>query len=108
MSPLIKNLLKSLLFTVVIPLPIFWLIPYLIITAGSSTLSFRIGLLHLLGLPIIAAGIAIYGWCVWNFAAVGQGTPAPIAAPRRLVVVGLYRFVRNPIDRKSTRLNSSH
>src|SRR5262249_35950537 len=27
----------------------------------------------------------------------GLGTPAPVAPPQRLVVTGLYRYVRNPI-----------
>jgi protein-S-isoprenylcysteine O-methyltransferase Ste14 len=35
--------------------------------------------------------------CVWNFGRVGHGTPAPMFPPKRLVVVGLYRCVRNPM-----------
>ena len=31
--------------------------------------------------PVIAAGLALYGWCVWNFAVVGRGTPGPWDAP---------------------------
>ncbi len=46
---------------------------------------------------VIAAGAALYAWCVWNFAAVGRGTPGPWDAPRRVVAGGPYRFVRNPI-----------
>jgi protein-S-isoprenylcysteine O-methyltransferase Ste14 len=43
-------------------------------------------------------GAAIYSWCAfWAFAAVGRGTPAPIDPPRRLVVHGLYRVMRNPM-----------
>ncbi len=45
----------------------------------------------------LAAGCAAYLWCVWDFATFGRGTPAPIDAPRRLVVRGLYRHVRNPM-----------
>ncbi len=32
-----------------------------------------------------------------EFAIRGRGTPAPFDPPRRLVVTGLYRWVRNPM-----------
>jgi protein-S-isoprenylcysteine O-methyltransferase Ste14 len=35
--------------------------------------------------------------CVWDFGRTGRGTPAPFIPPQRLVVVGFYRFVRNPM-----------
>jgi protein-S-isoprenylcysteine O-methyltransferase Ste14 len=35
--------------------------------------------------------------CIWDFAWSGRGTPAPWDPPRRLVVRGLYRWVRNPM-----------
>ncbi|HEY6277649.1 MAG TPA: isoprenylcysteine carboxylmethyltransferase family protein [Streptosporangiaceae bacterium] len=50
-----------------------------------------------MAVPVIAAGAALYAWCVWNFAAVGRGTPGPWDAPRRVVVTGPCRWVRNPI-----------
>src|SRR5262252_6543891 len=46
---------------------------------------------------VIAIGIALYLSCQWVFAAVGRGTPWIWDAPRRLVEVGSYRWVRNPI-----------
>jgi protein-S-isoprenylcysteine O-methyltransferase Ste14 len=46
---------------------------------------------------VIAAGTALYVWCVWNFAAVGSGTPGLWDAPSRVVAAGPYRWVRNPI-----------
>ena len=33
----------------------------------------------------------------WDFGWTGHGTPAPVAPPKRLVVVGFYRYVRNPM-----------
>jgi len=48
-------------------------------------------------LGVIAAGAALYLTCVWIFAVVGRGTPGPWDAPRHLVAVGPYRWVRNPI-----------
>src|SRR6516162_3921394 len=46
---------------------------------------------------LFLCGAAIYLRCAWDFAAKGLGTPAPIDAPRVLVVKGLYRFTRNPM-----------
>jgi len=42
-------------------------------------------------------GFAVALRCVWDFGWTGHGTPAPIAPPTRLVVVGFYRYVRNPM-----------
>jgi protein-S-isoprenylcysteine O-methyltransferase Ste14 len=46
---------------------------------------------------VIGVGAALYLWCLWLFATVGSGTPGPWDAPRRVVAVGPYRWVRNPI-----------
>ena len=42
-------------------------------------------------------GFAVALRCVWDFGWTGRGTPAPVAPPQRLVVVGFYRYVRNPM-----------
>jgi protein-S-isoprenylcysteine O-methyltransferase Ste14 len=49
------------------------------------------------GVVVVAAGLAVLLWCVRDFYASGRGTLAPWDPPRHLVVVGLYRFVRNPM-----------
>jgi len=43
----------------------------------------------------IGTGIAL--WCVFTFVFIGKGTPAPFDPPRKLVIRGPYRFVRNPM-----------
>jgi protein-S-isoprenylcysteine O-methyltransferase Ste14 len=43
------------------------------------------------------AGGALALWCILTFALVGRGTPAPFDPPRKLVVRGPYRYVRNPM-----------
>ena len=52
---------------------------------------------HPLGLVPLAVGVAALLWCVRDFYVSGRGTLAPWAPPANLVVVGLYRFSRNPM-----------
>jgi protein-S-isoprenylcysteine O-methyltransferase Ste14 len=51
----------------------------------------------LAGILVAAAGGALALWCIGTFAVVGKGTPAPFDPPRRLVIRGPYRYVRNPM-----------
>jgi len=46
---------------------------------------------------LMTLGAAVMIRCVWDFAWTGRGTPAPFDPPRRLVIAGLYRYVRNPM-----------
>ncbi len=50
-----------------------------------------------IGAVLAASGFAMAVWTVRLFATAGQGTPAPWAPPRKLVVRGPYRHVRNPM-----------
>src|SRR5580693_4525612 len=42
-------------------------------------------------------GFAVALRCIWDFGRTGHGTPAPMVPPTKLVVVGFYRYVRNPM-----------
>lgn len=55
------------------------------------------GAAQAVGAVFVAIGAALALWCILTFALVGRGTPAPFDPPRRLVVRGPYRFVRNPM-----------
>ena len=52
---------------------------------------------HSGGWALVVLGVAALLACVRDFYVVGKGTLAPWAPPSRLVVVGLYRHVRNPM-----------
>ena len=72
----------------------FWLLPqwlgFTVEIAGASRWRW------LAAVPSVL-GFAVALRCVWDFGWTGRGTPAPIAPPQRLVVVGFYRYVRNPM-----------
>ncbi len=52
---------------------------------------------RLAGLVLLILGLGLFAWCVALFARVGRGTLAPWDPTRRLVAVGPYRWVRNPM-----------
>jgi protein-S-isoprenylcysteine O-methyltransferase Ste14 len=90
----VKLFLKNLLFSILVPGTVAVYIP-LLISSGSNFTSHL--WLRIIGTFIIALGAGIYAWTVWDFASFGRGTPFPIDAPKKLVVRGLYQYVRNPM-----------
>lgn len=89
--------LKTLIFTVIVPGTEAILIPYLLLSSGFEIFSRGLGIFRFLGLFPIVIGALIYLWCVWDFTFSGRGTPAPIDPPKKLVIRGLYQFIRNPM-----------
>jgi len=88
--------LKNLLFTIFVPGTVAVLVPILLRLSSLPQFPFELGAARWIGLLIMIAGILIYSWCLWDFMR-ARGTPAPIDAPKELVVRGLYRYVRNPM-----------
>jgi len=53
--------------------------------------------LRAIGVVLIAAGLVVLLQAFARFVTEGIGTPAPVAPPRRLVLGGIYRYLRNPM-----------
>ena len=73
------------------------ILPQRILANSGIVRPVAIGAAQVAGTLIVALGAALVLWCVITFAFVGKGTAAPFDPPRRLVVAGPYRWVRNPI-----------
>lgn len=98
-----KIVLRHLLSILLLPFLVVVVVPSWLLTAfavndsrwcNSSPISC---LSQLLGGMAIVIGFVLFSWCVGLFARVGQGTLAPWDPTRNIVVVGPYRFVRNPM-----------
>ena len=73
------------------------LVPARLLSWSGITTPPFIGAAQVTGMLVASIGAMLALWCVVTFAVLGHGTPAPFDPPRRLVVRGPYRFVRNPM-----------
>jgi protein-S-isoprenylcysteine O-methyltransferase Ste14 len=55
------------------------------------------GVAQVFGAVLVLAGLVVLLRAFGRFVSEGHGTPAPVAPTERLVVGGLYRYVRNPM-----------
>jgi len=86
--------LGSAVFFLVAPSVVAGLVPWLLTDwdAGDTWLPLQVA-----GAALVLAGTAALVYSFVRFVTEGHGTPAPVAPTERLVVGGLYRYVRNPM-----------
>jgi len=83
---------RALLAFLALPGVVAFAIPIVWLRATSHT-----GLAQPLGLVPLVVGCLALLWCIRDFYIRGKGTLAPWSPPVHLVVVGLYRYTRNPM-----------
>jgi protein-S-isoprenylcysteine O-methyltransferase Ste14 len=84
----------TLVFLVVAPGVVAGLVPWLLTGWDSTDPPLA---LQVAGALLLAGGVLVLLHAFARFVTEGLGTPAPIAPTERLVVGGLYRYVRNPM-----------
>jgi len=72
-------------------------LPRIVLSRSGMVPPSSTGALQIVRMSVGACGAALALWCIGTFAFVGRGTPAPFDPPRRLVVRGPYRMLRNPM-----------
>jgi protein-S-isoprenylcysteine O-methyltransferase Ste14 len=90
---LARTLLWSTLFVGVV----LWVLPASVLAAAGIRGPASFGAWQVVGLALGLPGLALTLASVVAVAFAGRGTPAPFDPPRRLVVLGPYRAVRNPM-----------
>lgn len=94
-------LLRHLFAIAVLPFSVTVLVPLWIarrqgtvprVGAGATDIA-----VQALGLGLLGVGLVLFAASLYRFVAEGRGTLAPWDPPRRLVVRGPYRHVRNPM-----------
>jgi protein-S-isoprenylcysteine O-methyltransferase Ste14 len=97
------TVLRHLLSILLLPFMAVVIVPSLLLT-GFAAIDSRwadAAVLVILARLAVAAltlvGFGLFGWCVSLFARVGQGTLAPWDPTKKIVVIGPYQFVRNPM-----------
>ena len=83
---------RAVVAFLVLPGTVAFLVPLFLLRPNPPASTF-----HILALAPLTIGTFLLLSCVRDFYVAGKGTLAPWAPPRHLVVVGLYRWSRNPM-----------
>ncbi|MFW9963873.1 MAG: methyltransferase family protein [Candidatus Sifarchaeia archaeon] len=87
----------------ILPISVMILVPWFLMWLSTDT---SIGwsipwpfdvLVLIIGIILLLTGVLLLVACIRLFANLGKGTLAPWAPTQKLVVVGIYRYMRNPM-----------
>lgn len=86
------NLIKQIV-SFILPIAVLIIVPFSI--EKNWAIVFRWNLI--LGMILMLTGLTIMWFTISSFIRIGKGTLAPWSPTKKLVIVGLYRYVRNPM-----------
>jgi len=90
--------IRNLFFAILQPGLVAGLIPFWITGFRINNIFDEVWKLHhYIGTTAFLIGFVIMLWCILSFAVKGRGTLSPVDPTKKLVVVGLYKFSRNPM-----------
>jgi len=87
-----KNIIKQLI-SFILPITVLILVPLYI----ERNISIKNLLTLLIGLFIIFIGLYAMAMTISTFIRIGKGTLAPWSPTRKLIINGMYGYVRNPM-----------
>ena len=87
-----KNLLKQI-FSFILPITVLVFVPLWI----EKDWTIRVNFSLFAGSILVLIGLMIMVVCISAFIRIGRGTLAPWSPTKKLVITGLYRYVRNPM-----------
>ena len=93
--PLAKR--RWILPVLLLPMNVLVFIPALVLPLTGYHWEMNHPLFLATGCILLLCGMSFAAWTMWLFHSIGHGTAAPWDPPRRLVVAGPYRHVRNPM-----------
>ena len=96
MSELLKIRLRTAMWAIV-PVFVVVVIPAWLRRLAQEPPPGPWGTSQWLGVWLIVNGVGLSAWCANLFNVKGRGTPLPFDPPKRFIVSGPYRYVRNPM-----------
>ncbi len=99
----IRDFLIHLQAILLLPFVAIVVVPVgILVNAGVTQFTWQVGnpldlLISLLGILLILVGFVLLINTIWLFIAFGEGTLAPWAPTKKLVVQGIYRNMRHPM-----------
>lgn len=95
-------LVRSIISVLALPVMVTGVLPALVIYARGYAIGAGLPMplnviVATIGIAIAAIGLFLAADAMRRFSAEGEGTLAPWDPPRKLVVRGTYRYVRNPM-----------